>query len=75
MDKKTKTSFNYGQAVLVRPNRKPDTKKHCQFCDTLPLPSVDTLLVGPFDFSSKSHGVSANQIVPIKQWEKLAAAC
>ena len=75
VDKKEKTSFDYGRAVLVRPNRKPDIKKHCRFCDTLLLTSGDTLLAGPFNFSDKSHGVRANQMVPMEQWMDLAAAC
>ena len=74
VDKTTKTSFDYGQAVLVRPNRKPDITKHCRFCDTISLPSNDILLVGPFNFAAKNYDVRAYQVVPIEQWEALASA-
>ena len=33
------------------------------------------MLVGPFDFASKEHGIAKNQIVPLEIWERLAAAC
>ena len=33
------------------------------------------LLVGPFDFKTKSHGIPANQIIPLLQWELFAVAC
>ena len=60
VDKVKKTSFDYGHAVLVRPNRKPDTNKFCRFGDTVSLSSPDILLAGPFDFAPKIHGVRAH---------------
>ena len=33
------------------------------------------MLVGPFDFAPKEHGVAKHQIVPSRVWDDLAAAC
>ena len=60
VDPTNKTSFDYGQALLVRLDRKPDVKKYCRFSDTILLNSPDTILAGSFNFRLKAHGILAN---------------
>jgi len=58
----------------VQPRRTPDETKHCHFSDSVMLTNKKILLVGPFDFETKLHGIPANQIIPLLQWELLAVA-
>ena len=71
----TRTVFDFGQAVLVRPSRSPNKDTHCRFSDSVCLSDPHILLVGPFDFKPRSHDTPASQIVPWEQWDKLSLAC
>ena len=69
---KTETSFDYGRLVLVRPDRKPRTKKNYHYSDTLNLSDSNILLLGPFDFLPKVHGCPAKQLIGTEHWSALA---
>ena len=72
VDRANKTLFDYGQALLVRPDRKHDIKKCCRFSDTILLNSSDTMLAGSFNFRLKVHGISENKLVDMLHWISLA---
>ena len=71
----SKILFDYGKDVLVQQRRAPDETKHFRLSDSAMLTNKQILLVGPFNFETKLHGIPANQIIPLLQWELLALEC
>ena len=68
-------SFEYGSRVLLSPKAKPDEGKFSKFGTLISLQENDTVLVGPFDFSTPIYPAKSSAKVDIKFWNFLSKTC
>ena len=68
-------SFEYGRRVLLSPKAKSDEEKFRKFGNLISLQENDTVLVGPFDFSTPIYLENSSAKVDIKFWNFLSKIC
>ena len=67
--------YEFGDRILFSPTQKPNLHLFGKFGTEINFDAIDTVLVGPFEFLSKTSFNPGNSYISNDQWELLYDAC
>ena len=60
---------------MLLPRTKPDEEQFSKFGTYISLKENDTIMVGPFDFTTAIYPAKSSTRVGVKYWKLLSKAC